>query len=155
MTSIWSSAKTHILWWTLAVGGGTETINLSSGTTEGLIMNSSQRGLQDGVDRFGSHVNKLSQDESGCWRAWGGGGGGGEDEGEEELWSEPEVSSLSLQSACDPIIILKILSWALKVQRNKSELASVWQEKRCCSRNKNTRICADYWREPASLNRHV
>lgn len=67
-----------------------------SETTEGLIMNSSQRGLQDGVDRFGSHVNTLSQDKSGCWR----GEGGGEDE-EEERCSEPEVSSLSLHSACD------------------------------------------------------
>lgn len=75
------------------------------------------RGLQDGVDRFGSHVNKRSQDEEG-------GGGGREDDEEDELWSEPEVSSLSLRSACDPapsIITLKILR-VHKVQRNKSEL---------------------------------
>lgn len=61
--------------------GGTEIINLIAfwATTEGLIINSSQRGLRDEVDRFGSRVSKLSQDESVCRR---GGGGGGEDQEE-------------------------------------------------------------------------
>lgn len=63
-------------------------------------MTNSSQGLRDGVDRFGSHDNKLSQDESGCWRGRGGGGRGGEDE--EELWSEREVS------ACDHILSLSL-----------------------------------------------
>lgn len=104
------------------------------------------RGLQDGVDRFGSHVNKRSQDEEG-------GGGGREDDEEDELWSEPEVSSLSLRSACDPapsIITLKILR-VHKVQRNKSELRFF-----CLTvETLLLFISADYWREPASLNKHV
>lgn len=74
-------------------------------------MTNSSQGLRDGVDRFGSHDNKLSQDESGCWQ---GGGGGGEDE--EELWSDLEVS------ACDHILCPSLYWNTLLITRENQQL---------------------------------
>lgn len=115
--------------------------------SKGLIVKSSPRGLRDGVHRFGGHANTPSQDECGCWR----GEGGGADE-EERAWGLLTVITLCLWSRSLPVIILKILSWALKVQRNKSELLFCVTAETLKNRSS---IFADYWRKPAALKQPV
>lgn len=92
------------------------------------------------------------QELSGLWQRW---------REEEEHWSELEVSSLSLHPDL-PVIILKILSWALwKYRGINLSWFSVWQWKPLhCSSERNSFLLTEekllqLWTTSSATEKHL